>query len=64
MKFLKRMICKHKNQRTVTNIGGDFINLLDARSIRICKDCGKSIFSPNLDTECTKVNEFIATEED
>ena len=58
MKFLKRMICKHKNQRTVTNIG------VDARSVRICKDCGKLIFSPYLDTECTKVNEFIATEED
>lgn len=64
MKFLKRLFCKHKNQRTVTNIGGDFINLIDTRSIRICKNCGKIIFSPDLDETCNKVNEFVDTGED
>lgn len=62
--FFKRFICKHKNQRTITNIGGDMINMIDARSVRECKDCGKIIFSPCLDIECTKVNKFVITEED
>lgn len=58
-KFFKRLICKHKNQRTITNIGGDMINMLDARSVRVCRDCKKLIFSPYLDKECRRVNDFI-----
>lgn len=57
-KLLKRLICKHNNQSTITNISGDMINRIDARSIRECKDCGKLIFSRYLDEECDKVNYF------
>lgn len=64
LNFFKRMTCKHENQITITNIGGDMINMIDARSVRECKDCGKLIFSPYLDKECNKVNEFIRDKED
>lgn len=50
--------CTHKNTRTVTNIYGDTINAFNARSIRVCKDCGKIIYSNYLDKECHKVNNF------
>lgn len=49
--------CSHNNVRTVTNIYGDAINY-DARSIRICEDCGKIIYSDYLDQECHKINNF------
>lgn len=62
--FFKRFRCKHKNQRTITNIGGDMINMIDARSVRECKDCGKIIFSLYLDETCKKVNEFYRDKED
>lgn len=50
--------CQHKNIRTITNIYGDTINVYDARSIRICDDCGKIIYSDYLDKECHYANEF------
>lgn len=50
--------CQHKNIRTITNIYGDAINAYDARSIRICDDCGKIIYSDYIDKECHKINKF------
>lgn len=50
--------CQHKNIRTITNIYGDAINAYDARSIRICDDCGKIIYSDYIDKECYKINKF------
>lgn len=62
-KFFKKIICKHKNQITITNIYGDLINALNARSIRICKDCNKLIFSNKLDKNCNEINNLFKVKE-
>lgn len=61
--FLKKIICKHKNQITLTNIHGDLINALNARSIRICKDGNKLIFSNKLDKNCNEINNLFKVKE-
>lgn len=50
--------CQHKNIRTITNIYGDAINVYDARSIQMCNDCGKIIYSDYLDKDCHNTNDF------
>lgn len=50
--------CKHENTTTITNIYGDPINYFNARSLRICDDCHKLIYSDYLDKSCDKCNEF------
>ena len=57
-KIIKRFKCKHENLETITNIHGDAINMFNARSWRVCKDCGKHVWNLGLDYNCSKVNEF------
>lgn len=49
-KILKK--CTHSNTKTITNIYGDTINAFNAKSIKICNNCGKIIYSSHLDKEC------------
>lgn len=47
--FFKRFTCKHTNQTFIRNIYGDEINWTGGkRSIWKCDDCGKVIFSDEL----------------
>lgn len=57
-KIIKRLKCKHDNLKTITNIHGDAINIFNSRSWKVCKDCGKHIWSKKLDKKCLKVNMF------
>jgi acetyl-CoA carboxylase beta subunit len=57
-KLFKRLFCKHINTKTITNIYGDAINHFNARSIRECTDCGKTIYHPSLDKNCKVSNKF------
>ena len=58
IKIIKRILCKHENQSTITNFYGDAINAFGCRSWRRCNDCGKIIKSEYLDKECDRVNEW------
>lgn len=58
IKFIKRLICKHEHQTTVTNFYGDAINSFGCRSWRQCDDCGKIIKSDFIDEKCNRVNEW------
>lgn len=46
--FIKRLWCKHRNQKFWRNIYGDEINRLNCRSIWECRDCEKIIRSNSL----------------
>lgn len=48
-KILKRLTCKHTHQTFIRNIYGDEIIIAGyKRSIWKCNDCGKEIFSDEL----------------
>lgn len=53
MKIIKRLFCKHKNQKFIRNIYGDEINRVSSakqvyRSIYQCQDCGAIIYHGEL----------------
>ena len=49
IKIVKRILCKHENQSTITNFHGDAINTFGCRSWRRCNECGK-IFDVTIKT--------------
>lgn len=58
---LKQLFCRHKELHCLTNIYGDYINIISTRSkiyrsIRQCTKCGKIIYSEKLDKTCKIVN--------
>lgn len=59
--MFKKLFCKHKNIRCLTNLYGDFINCHSTaskicRSVWLCKDCGKVIKKERLEPSCKTVN--------
>ena len=67
MNYFKRKIkqfkCKHTNQYTITNFGGDANNFFNCRSWRRCRDCGK-IIEGGLDYNCDRVNQIYYVEDE
>lgn len=65
--FVKRLRkqCKHNNKRCITNLHGDFIDVMSGykdiyRSVWFCKDCGKFFLDKRLDKTCNSSN-FLDT---
>ena len=54
--FFKRLFCKHKSKKCITNIYGDMINDLNCRSVWECEKCGKLFFSSELNQNCKVIN--------
>ena len=53
-----QIFCNHTNQKCITILDGDYINNLnDGKRIRkstwICERCGKLIYKPFIDSECS-----------
>lgn len=53
-KLFKRWQCSHAHTQTITNLYGDFININNAKSVKICEDCHKIIFCDEIDKNCNK----------
>ena len=60
---IKQFKCKHTNQYTITNFGGDANNFFNCRSWRRCRDCGK-IIEGGLDYNCDRVNQIYYVEDE
>lgn len=60
IKFVKRLNCKHTNQKCITNFYGDAINMISTkkiyRSAWECKDCGEILYSEYLEPTCKVIN--------
>lgn len=59
--FLKRLFCRHKNKKCITNLYGDVVNMLSTdkhiyRSVWKCTNCGKCFYSEKLDPDCMIIN--------
>lgn len=63
-KLLKKWKCPHTNKKTITNIYGDSINFYNTRSVQICEDCHKIIFSKNIDKNCNNINRINIRSDD
>jgi predicted RNA-binding protein YlxR (DUF448 family) len=57
-KYIKQRHCKHEHVRCITNFYGDMINYMSThhhgivRSVYICKDCDKILYSSKLNKSC------------
>ena len=58
-KFIKRLFCRHKHTKTITNISGDYLYFYKCRSIKLCPECGKIIKDQNPDRNC-KICNFVS----
>lgn len=63
--MFEKLKCSHENNRNITNIHGDCINMFSPtfnnkiyRSQKECLDCGAVYFSEYLDKECKRVNQI------
>ena len=63
MNMFKRLFCKHKNKKCLSNFHGDYIDIVSPlfsnkiyRSAWQCQDCGKIIYSTSLEPACKIVN--------
>ena len=54
--FLKKLFCKHKNKKCITNIYGDLRNDFDCMSIWECENCGKLFLNSKLNRNCKVIN--------
>lgn len=59
-KWLKQVFCKHKNIDIFANIYGDLINDFDgARTVYVCKDCGKRFYKKEYKLAPFNYNKFL-----
>ena len=55
-KLIKRINCKHLNQKCLTNIHGDWRLDWNCMSVWNCEDCGKWFYKDILDPDCEYTN--------
>jgi len=59
--IIKRLFCRHTDKICISNIYGDFINIMSSpkkitRSIWKCNSCGKYLYESKLDPTCKRIN--------
>lgn len=56
IKWIKNLRCKHEEYITITNLSDYYSEIYGAKSIIVCKRCGKLIKSNK--TQKTNINNF------